>query len=304
MNVKKYHFGNDGGDSGGDASVHPSSSSSSSCPTSLTVVLHEDLDHAAGDNFGCYTWISAPVLAHFVWRHRKLLRRRHVIEIGAGPALPGIVAGLSGAVGSLTLADSRVFHPAATRLARRNADANGLPEARVIDVTWGLLSPEMLGMTLSTATPSTTASTGPSLAYDVILASDCFYDTHNFEDVVVTIATLLQMHLNATQSQTPSNLTSDSSFNDNDDGHENDGDDASRSFRPPELWMTYQERSSGRSIRHLLAKYGLCCVTEMSWRQFVESASSEEERRQLEELDDLRQIDSVWILVIRNKEGQ
>ena len=58
-----------------------------------------------------------------------------MIEIGAGPALPGIVAGVYGNVASLTLADSRVLHPAATRLTRRNANANGLPEARVIDVT-------------------------------------------------------------------------------------------------------------------------------------------------------------------------
>ena len=153
----------------------------------------------------------------------------------------------------------------------------------------------MMGMTkmASTATPPTSSKIAPPCGYDVILASDCFYDTHNFEDVVVTIATLLQMHPNVTRDdvKVARELKRDSDS------------DASPSLKPPELWMTYQERSSGRSIRHFLAKYGLYCVREISWRHFVESESSEEERKQLEELECRREIDSIWILVIRMKEG-
>ena len=250
MNAKQFDFADEGDDT---------------TPASLTVVIHEDLDHVANDNYGCYTWISAPVLAHYVWRNRKSLQRRHVLEIGAGAALPGIVAGLCGGVASLTLADSRAFHPAATRLARRNADANGLAHARVIDVTWGLVGSEMME-----STPTTPKTAEEKLfRYDIILASDCFYDTSNFEDVVVTFATLLH------------NSSPDTS---------------------PELWMTYQERSSGRSIRHLLTKYRLRCVQESSWREFRDSSSCVAETRSLQQLDLHHQISSVWILVIRKEE--
>merc|ERR1719192_1541982 len=34
---------------------------------------------------------------------------------------------------------------------------------------------------------------------------------------------------------------------------------------PPELWMSYQNRSSGRSIQTLLAKYGLKCCLDITW---------------------------------------
>lgn len=254
MNEKHFKFFDDGEDS----SLSPSDS--------LCVVINEDLDHAANDNYGCYTWISAPVLAHYVWRHRRRVKGRHVIEIGAGPSLPGIVAGHCGAA-SLTLADSRVFHPAALRLARRNADLNGLPEARVIDVTWGLIGPEL----------------PQSPAFDFVLASDCFYDTHQFEEVIFTVANLLREKTVANQ----------------DDQQQQQQHLPLATLQHPEAWISYQERSSGRSIRHLLSKYELRCVEEIHWDDFYDSAGSERERNSLNLLHDHHQISSVWILLVR-----
>ena len=288
MNEKTYHFIDDG-------SLSESIEKSASL-TKMTVTIQEDLSNAANDNYGCYTWICAPVLAQFVWHRRRLLKGRRVLEIGAGAALPGIVAGLCGDVSSLTFADSQVFHPVALRLSRRNADANGLERARVIDVTWGLVGPEMMDISASS-----------SSGYDVILASDCFYDTHNFDDVVFTIATLLQL---SQRTCSPTTVSTSDSLGTSPTperersltpSHARDHVSQTRSTdsRPPELWMTYQERSSGRSIRHLLEKYGLTCVEEISWTEFYESNLSEMEKANLKWLNQHHQIHSVWILVVR-----
>jgi hypothetical protein len=76
---------------------------------SLVVKIYESISEAKS-GYGCSTWISAPVLAHYIWRHRAEVKGRRVLEVGTGPALPGIVAGRCGAA-ALTLADSRVLYP-------------------------------------------------------------------------------------------------------------------------------------------------------------------------------------------------
>lgn len=275
MKEKRFHFCH------GDETTATLSSSCSST-TSLTVSIKEDLDHAANDNYGCYTWISAPVLAHYVWRHHHRINERHIIEIGAGPSLPGIVAGHCGAA-SLTLADSRVFHPAALKLARKNAELNGLTSARVIDVTWGLVGPEMKD----------------SPTYDVVLASDCFYDARQFEEVVFTIATLLQKCSETNVKQQQQQLQHRPERQQRHEQPEQEKTSNRLSKAPAEVWMSYQERSSGRSIRHFLSKYRLRCVEEICWDDFYDSASSEKERQSLNHLNEHHQIRSVWILIIR-----
>ncbi|XP_069955665.1 histone-arginine methyltransferase METTL23 [Cherax quadricarinatus] len=55
-------------------------------------------------SYGMYTWPCAPVLAQYVWHHRHGFINRTVLEIGAGTALPGIVAAKCGA--QVILSDS------------------------------------------------------------------------------------------------------------------------------------------------------------------------------------------------------
>lgn len=54
-----------------------------------------------------YTWPCAPVLAWYLWSQRVGLVGKHVIELGAGTSLPGVVAAKCGA--NVTLSDCSRF---------------------------------------------------------------------------------------------------------------------------------------------------------------------------------------------------
>lgn len=58
--------------------------------TTLWKVLSED--------FGLFTWPSAIVLACLVWSRREEFRGASVVEIGAGTALPGLLAAKVGII--------------------------------------------------------------------------------------------------------------------------------------------------------------------------------------------------------------
>lgn len=158
-------------------------------------------------SYSFYTWPSAPVLAWFLWENRSDLRGKHILEIGSGTALPGILAAKCGA--HVTLSDSATL-PKSLAHTKRCCQLNSLvlnEHIRVIGVTWGLFL-------------SNLDSIGP---LDIILGSDCFFEPTTFEDIIVTIAFLLEHNFGA------------------------------------KFICTYQERSSDWSIEHLLAKWSLTC---------------------------------------------
>ncbi|XP_076036843.1 histone-arginine methyltransferase METTL23-like [Oratosquilla oratoria] len=130
-------------------------------------------------SYGMYTWPCAPVLAQYIWFHNQSIIGRNVLEIGAGTALPGVVAAKCGA--NVVLSDSGQL-PKCLRNCQASCEANGLVgRVHVIGLTWGLFTPEMLHL-------------GP---VDIILGSDCFYDPAVFEDILVTISYLLEHNPNA-----------------------------------------------------------------------------------------------------------
>ncbi|XP_005100169.1 methyltransferase-like protein 23 [Aplysia californica] len=165
---------------------------------SLSVRIPEVVDAS----YGLYVWPSAPVLAQYTWLHRHKVRGKSVLEIGAGTGLPGIVAAKCGA--RVTLSDS-VALPQCRDRCRSSAEANGLSDVSVMGITWGFISPDLMDL--------------PSL--DLILASDCFYDTKDFEDVVMTLSCLLHQNPHA------------------------------------EVWCAYQVRSPSKTIELLLSKWKL-----------------------------------------------
>ncbi|XP_029996733.1 methyltransferase-like protein 23 isoform X2 [Sphaeramia orbicularis] len=120
-----------------------------------------------------YVWPSAVVLAQYLWKHREELRSRTVLELGAGASLPGVVAARCGAKVILSDSDTK---PLTLQNCRRSCDANGLTEVQVLGLTWGDISPDLVLL--------------PEL--DLILGSDVFYEPKDFEDVLVTVAFLLQ----------------------------------------------------------------------------------------------------------------
>lgn len=157
--------------------------------------------------YSFYTWPSAPVLAWFLWERRCELPGKRVLELGSGTALPGIVAAKCGA--HVTLSESATL-PKSLCHTRRSCQLNNLivnQHIKVIGLTWGLFL-------------SNLDSIDP---IDLILGSDCFYEPAVFEDILVTVAYLLEANSNA------------------------------------KFICTYQERSSDWSIEHLLAKWNLDC---------------------------------------------
>lgn len=78
-------------------------------------------------------------------------------QLGAGVSLPGVVAARCGA--QVILSD-RSDEPRCLENCRRSCEANGLQGVRVLALTWGDVSPDLILL--------------PEL--DVVLGSDVFYD--------------------------------------------------------------------------------------------------------------------------------
>ena len=79
-------------------------------------------------------------------------------KLGSGTSLPGILAAKCG--GDVTLSDSEDF-PHCLENCRKSCQANGLPDIPVIGITWGRFNDVLLHLS----------------PVDVILGSDCFYDS-------------------------------------------------------------------------------------------------------------------------------
>jgi len=82
--------------------------------------------------YGVALWPSAIALAHELAERADEIRGRHVLELGAGTGLPGIVAA---SLGARVVQTDR--QPAALDLCRRNAERNGVTsvEHRLADWT-------------------------------------------------------------------------------------------------------------------------------------------------------------------------
>lgn len=173
----------------------------STCDDRLTVVIPDVLD----SNYGMYTWPCSPVLAQYIWHNRSWIEGKTVLELGAGTALPGIVAAKCGA--NVHLSDSATLSKCRENC-QKSCYANGLHDVSVHGITWGRFDPGIFKL--------------PNL--DIVMASDCFYDADDFEDIVVTVAFLLERNEGAF------------------------------------FLFTYQERNSSRNIEHLLERWKLDSV--------------------------------------------
>uniref|UniRef100_A0A2M4BYK2 Putative n2n2-dimethylguanosine trna methyltransferase n=1 Tax=Anopheles marajoara TaxID=58244 RepID=A0A2M4BYK2_9DIPT len=128
--------------------------------------------------YSFYTWPSGPVLAWFLWERRASLVGKRILELGAGTALPGILAAKCGA--HVTLSDCSTL-PKTLEHIRRCCRLNNLPPGpgkaiEVIGLTWGLFLDQALQL-------------GP---LDLIIGSDIFYDPSVFEEILVTVSFLLE----------------------------------------------------------------------------------------------------------------
>ncbi|XP_069808811.1 histone-arginine methyltransferase METTL23 isoform X2 [Dendropsophus ebraccatus] len=140
----------------------------------LRIRIPEVLD----SEYGMYVWPCAPVLAQFIWFHRASLTGKTMLEVGAGVSLPGIVAAKCGA--NVILSDSAAL-PQCLENCVRSCAENELSGVPVIGLTWGEISPDLLGL--------------PPI--DIILGSDVFYEPKDFEDVLVTVRFIMERNPSA-----------------------------------------------------------------------------------------------------------
>lgn len=139
---------------------------------------------------------------------RRCLPNKKILEIGSGTSLPGILAAK---LGSNVILSDNAFLSKSLGHIKRICAYNKLKVGTDIfikGITWGMMlnSINELGNDL-----------------DLIIGSDCLYDMSIFEDVISTIAILLEQNLKAV------------------------------------AIISYQLRSSDWTIENLLKKYHLQC---------------------------------------------
>jgi methyltransferase-like protein 23 len=116
---------------------------------------------------------------------RRCLPNKKILEIGAGTALPGILAAKIGA--NVILSENAFLSKSLAHIKRICATnllkvgvMGSRDGVRVVGLTWGMMPPEI----------------GNDL--DLIIGSDCLYDCSIFEDVLSTLSFLLEQNQKAT----------------------------------------------------------------------------------------------------------
>lgn len=136
-------------------------------------VLEVRVPQVLHHQYGMYVWPCAVVLAQYLWFHRKSLLGKAVLEIGAGVSLPGILAAKCGA--EVILSDSAELLQC-LETCQQSCRINHLPQVRVIGLTWGHMTQELLALP----------------PQDILLASDVFFEPEDFEDILTTVYFLMQ----------------------------------------------------------------------------------------------------------------
>lgn len=141
-----------------------------------------------------------------MYENRQDLPGKHILELGAGTALPSVLAAKCGA--RVTISDSASL-PKTLQHIHRVVQRNNLnlQQIKIIGITWGFFFNQLFELD----------------DIDLIIGSDCFYEPLLFEDIIVTVAFLLNR------------------------------------FPHSKFLCTYQERSADWSVEHLLHKWSLSC---------------------------------------------
>jgi predicted nicotinamide N-methyase len=134
----------------------------------------------SGD-YGLFVWPSAVILSDFIIAHANLFKGKHILELGSGTGLSGLIAAVVGA-SSVTLTDAA--HATAVLQncllnVQLNAHLFRECNVKVRGLSWGVFSGDVLfGM----------CDPPP----DIIIAADCFYDSEDFDHVLATVAFFLR----------------------------------------------------------------------------------------------------------------
>ena len=141
----------------------------------VSVVIPEQL----AASYGLYLWPCSPVLSWFIWLHQDKFKGKKVLELGAGTALPGLLAAKIGAE-KVYLSD-RAHEKNVLDNCREAVKLNGLEEKiQVLGISWGNFDRDLFLF----------SDQGENL--DFIIGSDLFFDPSVFEPLCVTLSFLLK----------------------------------------------------------------------------------------------------------------
>ena len=246
--VRHHRFGDESQTLGRSSAADAVAADAAAGGGGVSVVTLE----SPGTEFGSYTWPSSVVLAHYVWARRAAFSVPgvRVIELGAGTALPGLLAAKLGAAVTLTDYTSGILKrcretcalnqlAVATRGAQRHSDGSsgaaagntragpgvgvgvgpgpgpGVPAP--VGEAEAAVAVAVVEVAWGRFTPEVT-SLAP-MAW--ILGADVLYDPHLFDDLFATVAYLLAKNPGGT------------------------------------FVTAYQNRSADRSLDYHLSKWGL-----------------------------------------------
>ena len=124
-----------------------------------------------------FTWPSAISLSRYFCSHPEVVCGKRILELGCGTGVPSIVALKLGAK-KVILTDTE------TSFAARTIQLNDLissENVKFLNYNWGSISPLLHDVG----------------SIDLIIASDCFYESYQFELLIKTVAYLIKLNKDA-----------------------------------------------------------------------------------------------------------
>ncbi len=122
-------------------------------------------------NKASFIWPAAFSLSKYLSRNSNLVIDKVVLELGCGIGLPSIVAAKLGAK-EVFLTDADVS------FAIKSLRLNSVTNASCVTLFWGVIS----------------SALNKFIDVDIILAADCFYESHQFEPLVKTVAFIVHQN--------------------------------------------------------------------------------------------------------------
>ena len=160
-------------------------------PGATAVTVHE-LDFADGGT-GARVWDAAIALSIWLTQNAHVVRRKRVLELGAGTGLSGISAALAGAR-DVTLSELAELPGAKMQLgggaASECSAARLLPNIDANLMRNGLLPPAARSLALDWEECLEADYTPAAGSYDVVLGSDLVYEGFNVDALLAALLTL------------------------------------------------------------------------------------------------------------------
>ncbi|KAI9591718.1 putative methyltransferase-domain-containing protein [Syncephalis fuscata] len=188
MTTKIFCFGNEHQRSAVDDNNETplSSESYNDANNEIQIQITEKMD----PSFHCYVWPSALMLAEYIWYYRRQFKDVTVIELGAGTGLPGLLAAKLGSHVYLT------DLPEAMPYLQEHIEENGLTVAASSNTEqkshgWALPHPLKWGAFKTHGLLELITSIS---SLNWIIGADLFYDSKDFESVLVTVSYLLDYY--------------------------------------------------------------------------------------------------------------